>query len=112
MECWDDNDSEADEIVELYPGARQTLRQLATNPIYQNIQLAVASTSLVPSYSKACMDGLEIVKGVTLGSMLSYIHVGRDGKLSTRKTSHFQLIHEESGGVPYAEMLFFGKRSI
>lgn len=101
--------SDDEEIVALYPGARHVLRQLAMNPIYKNVQLAVASTSLEPSYSMACIDGLEIVEGVKLRSMLSYIQVGREGKLSTRKTSHFQLIQEESGGVPYAEMLFFGK---
>ena len=105
---WGSQDGE--EIVELYPGARHVLRQLVINPIYKNVQIAVASTSLAPSYSMACINGLEIVEDVSLRSMLSYIQVGRDGKLSTRKTSHFQLLHEESGGVPYSEMLFFGKR--
>lgn len=108
---WGSHNSEGgEEIVELYPGARQVLRQLVMNPIYKHVQIAVASTSLEPSYSMACLNGLEIDEGVTLRRMLSYIQVGRDGKLSTRKTSHFQLIHEESGGVPYSEMLFFGKR--
>jgi hypothetical protein len=98
-----------EEIVELYPEARYVLRQLATNPLLKCVQLAVASTSLEPTYSKACINGIEIVEGVTLGSMLSYTQIGREGKLSTRKTSHFQLIREESGGVSYDEMLFFGK---
>ena len=103
--------SDDEEIVELYPGARLVLRELAMNPIYKHVQLAVASTSLEPSYSMTCIDGIEIVEGVSLRSMLSYVQVGREGKLSTRKTNHFQLIQEESGGVPYAEMLFFGKDS-
>lgn len=106
--------SNDEEIVELYPGARLVLREIAMNPIYKHVQLAVASTSLEPSYSMTCIDGIdgiEIMEGVSLRSMLSYVQVGREGKLSTRKTNHFQLIQEESGGVPYAEMLFFGKDS-
>ena len=103
--------SNDEEIVELYPGARLVLREIAMNTIYKHVQLAVASTSLEPSYSMACIDGIEIVEGVSLRSMLSYVQVGREGKLTTRKTNHFQLIKEESGGVPYAEMLFFGKDS-
>ena len=97
----------SDEIVELYPGARQALRELATNPKYQEIQVAVASTSLEPTYSQACIDGIEIVKGMTMRDMISYSQIGRSGKLSSRKTGHFRLIHEESGGIPYDEMLFF-----
>ena len=46
------NDSE--EVVELYEGARQALRELATNSVYKDVQIAVASTSLEPSYSRAC----------------------------------------------------------
>jgi hypothetical protein len=41
--------------------------------------------------------------------MISYSQIGRSGKLTSRKTGHFRLIHEESGGVPYEEMLFFGE---
>mmetsp|Transcript_16052 Transcript_16052/g.34716 ORF Transcript_16052/g.34716 Transcript_16052/m.34716 type:complete len:246 (-) Transcript_16052:103-840(-) len=97
----------SEEIVELYPGARLALRELATNPKYKDIIIAVASTSLEPSYSRACIDGIEIVEGVTMKDMISYAQIGRDGKLTSRKTSHFQLIHEESGFVPHEEMLFF-----
>ena len=35
-----------------------------------------------------------------------YHQVGRSGKLSSRKTTHFQALHNESG-IPYNEMLFF-----
>ncbi|KAL3799887.1 hypothetical protein ACHAW5_004399 [Stephanodiscus triporus] len=95
------------EIVELYPGARRTLRELATNPKYQEVKIAVASTSLEPAYSRACIEGIEVVEGVTMRDMISYSQIGRSGRLTSRKTGHFRLIHEESGGVPYDEMLFF-----
>lgn len=95
------------EVVELYPGARLALRELATNPIYRHVEIAVASTSLEPSYSRAALRGIEVIPDVSVMDMISYSQIGRSGKLTSRKTSHFRMIHEESGGVPYEEMLFF-----
>ncbi|KAL3783881.1 hypothetical protein HJC23_007986 [Cyclotella cryptica] len=95
-----------DQVVELYHGARLALRELAINPKYRNVQIAVASTSLVPEYSRSCMAGIEIVEGVTMKDMISYAQIGRNGKLSSSKTSHFELIHQESG-VSYEDILFF-----
>ena len=92
--------------VELYPGARQALRLLATDPTYQGIVLAAASTSLEPSYSDACLERLEVLPGLTVGDMLSYRQIGRSGRLDSDKRTHFRLLHEESA-VPYEEMLFF-----
>ena len=92
--------------VQLYPGARQALYRLATDPAYRGIRLAAASTSLEPSYSHACLAGIEILPGLTLEQMMTYRQVGRSGPLSSDKKTHFRLLHEESG-VPYAEMLFF-----
>ena len=43
--------------------------------------------------------------------MISYAQIGRTGQLTSRKTSHFRLIQEESG-VPFEEMLFFAKFAI
>jgi hypothetical protein len=56
--------------VELYEGARKVLHELATNPIYKGIQLATASSSLEPSYSYACLDGIEILPGLVMGDMM------------------------------------------
>mmetsp|Transcript_9038 Transcript_9038/g.19367 ORF Transcript_9038/g.19367 Transcript_9038/m.19367 type:complete len:287 (-) Transcript_9038:1635-2495(-) len=95
------------EVVELYPGARLALRELATNPRYRHVEIAVASTSLEPSYSRAALRGIEVIPDVSVMDMISYSQIGRSGKLTSRKTSHFRMIHEESGGVPYEEMLFF-----
>ena len=102
---WGGYDTE-EEVVELYPGARLALREIVLNPKYRNVKIGVASSSLEPSYSRACMAGIEIVEGVTMKDAISYAQIGRSGKLTSRKTSHFRLIHEESG-VPYEEMLFF-----
>lgn len=104
---WGGYNNDSEEVVELYPGARLVLRELATNPKYREMKIAVASTSLEPSYSRACIDGIEIVEGVTMRDMISYKQIGRSGNLTSEKTSHFRFIHEESGGVPYEEMLFF-----
>ena len=72
------------EIVELHPGARLALRELATNPKYGGVRIAVASTSLEPAYSRACIDGIEIVDGVTMRDMISYSHdLEEDGSLSS-----------------------------
>eukprot|EP00536_Pseudo-nitzschia_multiseries_P011057 jgi/Psemu1/204829/e_gw1.358.52.1 len=94
------------DTVTLYDGARRVLYELATNPVYKGVQLATASSSLEPSYSYACLDGIEILPGLCLGDMMSYNQIGRTGKLSPDKVTHFQELHEESC-VPYNEMLFF-----
>jgi magnesium-dependent phosphatase 1 len=99
------NDGE-EEVVELYPEARLVLRELATNPKYAAVKIAVASSSLEPSYSRACINGIEIVDGVTMKDLISFSQIGREGQLTSRKTSHFKLLHEQSG-IPYDEMIFF-----
>ena len=108
---WGGYNNDSEEVVELYPGARQALRELATNSVYKDVQVAVASTSLEPSYSRACLEGIEILEGTTMKDMISYAQIGRTGQLTSRKTSHFRLIQEESG-IPFEEMLFFGKFAV
>ena len=94
------------DTVTLYDGARKVLYELATNPIYKDVLLATASSSLEPSYSYACLAGIEILPGLTMGDMMSFNQIGRSGNLSPDKTTHFRELHDESG-VPYNEMLFF-----
>ena len=96
----------SDTTVTLYPGARQALHELATDPKYEGIVLATASSSLEPSYSRACLRIIEILPGVTLNDMFRHNAIGRSGRLTPNKTTHFQLLHEESG-IDYEEMLFF-----
>jgi magnesium-dependent phosphatase 1 len=92
--------------VRLFDGARLALRELALDRRYRGIRLAAASSSLEPSYSHACLRGLEILPGLTLHHMFSFVQIGRTGKLTPRKTTHFRELHKESG-VPFEEMLFF-----
>lgn len=94
------------ETVTLYEGARRTLYEIATNPIYKDVTIAVASSSLEPSFSHACLEGIEVTPGQSIRSMIQYHQIGRSGKLSPRKTTHFRELHQESG-IPYDEMLFF-----
>ena len=103
---WGGYSNDDEEIVELYPGARLVLRELATKPKYSGVKIAVASSSLEPSFSRACISGIEIIEDVTMKDMISYAQIGRDGQLTSRKTSHFRLLREQSG-VEYKEMLFF-----
>lgn len=100
---WDGNE---DECVRLFDGARLALRELALDPKYRGIKLAAASSSLEPAYSHACLRGIEILPGLTLRQMFTYDEIGRTGKLSPRKTSHFSELHKDSG-IPFEEMLFF-----
>ena len=94
------------DTVMLYDGARRVLYELAVNPAYKDVSLATASSSLEPSYSYACLAGIEILPGLTIGDMMSYNQIGRTGLLSPDKTTHFRQLQDESG-VPFDEMLFF-----
>ena len=103
---WGSYNDDDEEVVELYHGARLALRELISNPEYKNIQIGVASTSLEPSYSRACIAGIEISQEIYLKDIISYAQIGRSGQLNSRKVNHFKFIHEESG-VPYEDMLYF-----
>lgn len=58
------------DTVRLYDGARRALYELATNQEYKNVIVAVASTSLKPPYSHACLEVIEILPGKTLRQMI------------------------------------------
>ena len=103
---WGGYSNDDEEVVELYPGARLVLRELAFNPKYSEVKIAVASSSLEPSYSRACINGIEIIEDVKMKDIISYSQIGREGQLTSRKTSHFRLLREQSG-IAYEEMLFF-----
>jgi magnesium-dependent phosphatase 1 len=94
------------QTVYLYDGARLALREIALDPKFRNVIIAVASTSLEPSYSHQCLNNIEILPGLTMRDMISYDEIGRTGHLTSRKTTHFTALHNESQ-VPYHEMLFF-----
>jgi magnesium-dependent phosphatase 1 len=92
--------------VQLFSGARKVLYELVTNPMYAGIVLAAASSSEEPSYSYACLEGIEILPGLTLRQIISHDQIGRTGQLSPNKKTHFRLL-QESSGIEFKEMLFF-----
>lgn len=94
------------QTVHLFDGARKALREIALDPRYKEVLIAVASSSLEPTYSHACLNHIEIIPGLTMREMLSYDEIGRTGHLTSRKTTHFESLHAKSH-VAYDEMLFF-----
>jgi magnesium-dependent phosphatase-1 len=54
------------QTVTIYEGGRRALYELVTNPLYRNIKIGVASTSLEPSYSYACLQHIEILPGKSI----------------------------------------------
>ncbi|KAJ9463980.1 putative magnesium-dependent phosphatase P8B7.31 [Diplonema papillatum] len=95
--------SDGRQAVRLHPGSLVALRELRKDP---GVVVAAASTSLVPKYSYEALRLLEVEPGVSAISCFDHLQIGRSGKLTTRKTSHFKLLHEATG-IPYTEMLFF-----
>lgn len=96
------------ETVRLYPGALQVLQELwaGRDGKWKGSKIAAASSSEEPSYSAACLEHLEVVPGVSMGTLFSYRAIGRTGELSSNKRTHFTKLHRESR-VPYDEMIFF-----
>jgi len=94
------------EIVQLYPGALVALQELTTRPELQSVVVAAASTSLEPAYAHTCLDRLEFLPGRSVVSRMTHLVIGRSGKLTKNKVTHFRELHAESG-VPFDEMLFF-----
>ena len=93
-------------IVRLFPGALRALQELYLLPEWQDTKVAAASSSEEPSYSAACLDMLEIVPGVPMREVFSYLAIGRQGELSSDKRTHFAKIGRESG-VAFRDMIFF-----
>lgn len=93
-------------IVRLFSEAREILQELTTNPTYKDITLGLASSSEEPTYSWSCLEGIEIVPGTVMKDLFSYAQIGRSAPLSSRKTTHFSLLHRESS-IPYHQMLFY-----
>jgi magnesium-dependent phosphatase 1 len=93
-------------IVRLFPGARQVLYELATDPKYRGIILAAASSSEQPSYSYACLEGIDILPNLKMSDLMQCTQFGRTGSLSPNKKTHFQQLFQQSQ-IPFDEMLFF-----
>lgn len=95
--------------VQLYVEALSILQELYQSNMYRHVKFALASSSLKPEYSWACLNTLEIFPGVPMINLFSYFAIGRSedcGGLTDDKTTHFAKIHFESR-IDYKDMLFF-----
>ena len=75
----------------LFHGALKTLQRIRTEreTTFKDTLFAVASSSEEPSYSRSCLENLDIFPGVKMKSLFPYQQIGRTGKLTSRKTTHF-----------------------
>ena len=55
--------------VTLFDGARRALREIALDPKYAGVIVAAASSSEEPHYSHACLNGIEVLPGLTMRDM-------------------------------------------
>ena len=96
--------------VSFFPEALAVLQfiqpELGVGGQFHGIKVALASSSEEPSYSRACLEKLDIFPGVPFASMVDYSAIGRTGGLTSRKTTHFNKLKGESGIEPN-ECLFF-----
>ena len=60
----------AGQTVTIFEGARRALYELATDPKYEGVAIAVASTSLEPTFSYACLEAIEILPGKTIMDLI------------------------------------------
>ena len=94
------------DTVKLFPGARDTLMRLLTDPTFQECKIAAASSTTEPAYAKTCLEQTPIdlsgERTETMGDLIKYrqIYPGSKGR------SHFPKLQEQTG-VPYSEMIFF-----
>ena len=109
----DDSDDDGDDqtqTLRLFPATLALFQDIFTNRngIYKGVQWGVASSSLQPDYSHLGLELLEVFPGQNLKSLFDprLVQVGRTGKLTSRKTTHFALLKAESG-IEYSDMLFF-----
>lgn len=97
--------------VRMFDSARAVLQELLSHPGWQasGVQVALASSSEEPSYSAECIAHLEIIPGKTIADLVprELRQVGRTGKLSSDKRTHFLEIHRAlDGKVDWSEMVF------
>jgi magnesium-dependent phosphatase 1 len=62
--------------VKLFDGARRALREIALDPKYKGVIVAAASSSEEPTYSHSCLEGIEVLPGLTMRDMFRYVIIG------------------------------------
>ena len=55
--------------VKLFEGARRALREIALDPKYKGVIVAAASSSEEPTFSHSCLEGIEVLPGLTMRDM-------------------------------------------
>ena len=60
--------------VKLFDGARRALREIALDPKYKGVIIAAASSSEEPTYSHSCLEGIEVLPGLTMREMFRYVY--------------------------------------
>ena len=105
------------EVVKLFPGALQALQDYADGK-FPNSKIAAASSadnSRAVACAHASMSKLEILPGLTMKELFARgfetgftgnIQIGRSGKLSSNKKTHFNEI-QKATGIDYDKMVFF-----
>jgi magnesium-dependent phosphatase 1 len=106
------------DVVSLFPGARQALKDYYVGKFPKNCRIAAASSAdnahAVRCAHKA-MSVIEILPGVTMSDVFAKnfekgfkgnLQIGRSGKLSSNKQTHFRELKKETG-IEFKKMLFF-----
>eukprot|EP00941_MAST-03F_sp_MAST-3F-sp1_P002155 g2155.t1 len=98
--------SNGTQTVKIFPGARLALNELKSKPEFKNVKIAAASSTEEPDFAFAALSTIELKPGLPLRDVFDYVQIGRHGKLSSDKRTHFALLKSESG-FEYSQMLFF-----
>jgi len=104
------------DVVRLFPGALRVLQDFATGKFPKHCRIAIASSAdnaMAVRCAHASMSVLEIIPGKTMRDVFNCferdvqnLQIGRHGKLSSNKTTHFRELKKETG-IAYEKMLFF-----
>ena len=105
------------DVVKLFPGALQALQDYADGK-FPNSKIAAASSAdngRAVACAHASMSKLEVLPGLTMKELFNRgfeknfagnIQIGRSGKLSSNKTTHFNQLKSETG-IQFDKMVFF-----
>lgn len=106
------------QTVRLFPGALKVLSDYASGKFPKHCRIAAASSAdndMAVRCAHQSMATLEILPGVTMANVFESgfkkgfrgnLQIGRSGKLSSNKTTHFNELKKETG-IEFDKMLFF-----
>lgn len=106
------------DIVRLFPGALQALQDFADGKFGENTKIAAASSAdnaSAVNNAHASLRTLEVLPGLTMKSLFARgfpegftgnLQIGRSGKLSSNKTTHFREL-KTNCKIAWDKMVFF-----